>query len=148
MSGSRPTFRRPSRCFVQRGVRSHQQCPQNHKQRGRYLPVRHRPFPLRPQSKINDQIDRFIPRAQVDARYLDTPYYVIPRDQVGKEAFAVIRDATRSKDVVGMGRVVLARRKRPIIVEPMGNGIRGITLRRSRMSGTKPPTCQHSKCVT
>jgi DNA end-binding protein Ku len=83
-----------------------------------------------------------------DARYLDTPYYVIPRDQVGKEAFAVIRDATRSKDVVGMGRVVLARRERPIIVEPMGNGIRGITLRRSRMSGTKPPTCQHSKCVT
>ena len=74
--------------------------------------------------------------------------YVIPRDQVGEEAFAVIRDATRAKDVVGMGRVVLARRERPIIVEPMGNGIRGITLRHSRMSGTKPPTCQHSKCVT
>jgi Ku protein len=30
-----------------------------------------------------------------------------------------------------MGRVVLARRERPIIVEPMGNGIRGITLRYS-----------------
>jgi DNA end-binding protein Ku len=28
-----------------------------------------------------------------------------------------------------MGRIVLARRERPIIVEPMGNGIRGITLR-------------------
>ncbi|HTE91964.1 MAG TPA: Ku protein, partial [Bradyrhizobium sp.] len=27
--------------------------------------------------------------------------------------------------------VVLARRERPIIVEPMGNGIRGITLRYS-----------------
>jgi non-homologous end joining protein Ku len=77
------------------------------------------------------EIDRFIPRAQVDARYLDTPYYVIPRDEVGEEAFAVIRDAMRAKDVVGMGRVVLARRERPIIVEPMGNGIRGITLRYS-----------------
>jgi len=30
-----------------------------------------------------------------------------------------------------MGRVVLARRERPIIVEPMGNGMRGITLRYS-----------------
>jgi len=30
-----------------------------------------------------------------------------------------------------MGRVVLARRERPIIVEPMGNGIRGMTLRYS-----------------
>jgi DNA end-binding protein Ku len=69
--------------------------------------------------------------------------YVIPRDQVGKEAFAVIRDATRSKDVVGMGRVVLARRERPIIVEPMGNGIRGITLRRSiRDEATYLPTFQ------
>jgi Ku protein len=43
----------------------------------------------------------------------------------------VIRDAMRAKDVVGMGRVVLARRERPIIVEPIGNGIRGITLRYS-----------------
>src|SRR5262249_51916173 len=77
------------------------------------------------------QIDRFIPRAQIDARYLDTPYYVVPRDEVGQGAFAVIRDAMRGKDVVGMGRVVLARRERPIIVEPMGDGIRGITLRYS-----------------
>jgi DNA end-binding protein Ku len=77
------------------------------------------------------QIDCFIPHAQVDARYLDTPYYVVPRDEVGQEAFAVIRDAMRGKNVVGMGGVVLARRERPIIVEPMGNGIRGITLRYS-----------------
>jgi DNA end-binding protein Ku len=77
------------------------------------------------------EIDRFIPRAQVDPRYLDTPYYVVPREEVGEEAFAVIRDAMRAKDVVGMGRVVLARRERPIIVEPMGNGLRGITLRYS-----------------
>ena len=75
------------------------------------------------------EIDRFIPRAQVDARYLDTPYYVLPRDQIGEEAFAVIRDAMRRQDVVGMGRVVLARRERPIILEPMADGIRGTTLR-------------------
>ena len=75
------------------------------------------------------EIDRFIPRAQVDPRYLDTPYYAVPRDEIGEEAFAVIRDAMRSKDVVGMGRIVLARRERPIILEPMADGIRGITLR-------------------
>jgi Ku protein len=33
------------------------------------------------------------------------------------------------KGVVGMGRVVLANRERPIIVEPMGSGLFGITLR-------------------
>jgi len=77
------------------------------------------------------EIDRFIPRAQLDGRYFDTRYYVVPRDALGEEAFAVIRDAMRAKGVVGMGRVVLARRERPIIVEPMGNGMRGITLRYS-----------------
>ena len=89
------------------------------------------PAPTPIENNRTIEIDRFIPRAQVDARYLDTPYYVVPRDEVGEEAFAVIRDAMRAKDVVGMGRVVLARRERPIIVEPMGNGIWGITLRYS-----------------
>ena len=92
-------------------------------------PVIPAPTPIENNRTI--EIDRFIPRAQVDARYLDTPYYVVPRDQIAEEAFAVIRNAMRAKDVVGMGRVVLARRERPIIVEPMGNGIRGITLRYS-----------------
>ena len=34
-----------------------------------------------------------------------------------------------AKGLVGMGRVVLANRERPIIVEAMGIGLRGITLR-------------------
>jgi DNA end-binding protein Ku len=89
------------------------------------------PAPTPIENNRTIEIDRFIPREQVDARYLDTPYYVVPRDEISEEAFAVIRDAMRAKDVVGMGRVVLARRERPIIVEPMGNGIRGLTLRYS-----------------
>lgn len=87
------------------------------------------PIPRPIENNRTIEIDRFIPRAQVDARYLDTPYYVVPRDQIGEEAFAVIRDAMRRQDVVGMGRVVLARRERPIILEPMADGIRGTTLR-------------------
>jgi Ku protein len=74
-------------------------------------------------------IERFVPRDQIDPRYYDTPYYIAPRDEVGLEAFAVIRDAMRGKELVGMGRVVLAKRERPIIIEPMGDGLRGMTLR-------------------
>jgi non-homologous end joining protein Ku len=75
------------------------------------------------------EIERFVPRAQIDPRYHDTPYYIAPRDQVGQEAYAVIRDAMRGKEMVGMGRVILAKRERPIIVEPLGKGLRGMTLR-------------------
>jgi Ku protein len=54
---------------------------------------------------------------------------VTPRDPVGIEAYAVIRDAMKGKDMVGMGRVILSKRERPIIIEPDGAGIRGMTLR-------------------
>jgi DNA end-binding protein Ku len=74
-------------------------------------------------------LDRFVRRSDIDPRYLDAPYYVVPRDEVGQEAFAVIRDAIRGKEVVGMGRVVLARRERPFIVQAMGDGMLGFTLR-------------------
>src|SRR5947209_3331689 len=75
------------------------------------------------------ELDRFVQRGQIDAGYYDKPYYVVPRDEVGQETFAVIRDAMASKGLIGLGRVVLANRERPILVEPMGSGLRGITLR-------------------
>ena len=75
------------------------------------------------------ELDRFVQRGQIDAGYYDKPYYVVPRDEVGQETFAVIRDAMAAKGLVGLGRVVLANRERPIVDEPMGSGLRGITLR-------------------
>jgi DNA end-binding protein Ku len=74
-------------------------------------------------------MDRFVSLDEVDLRYLDTPYYITPRDELGVEAFAVIRDALARKAMAGMGRIVLARRERPFLVEAMGNGMRGFTLR-------------------
>jgi Ku protein len=87
------------------------------------------PPPIRVQNNRTIEIERFVRRVQIDPRYHDTPYYIAPRDEVGQEAFAVIRDAMRGKEMVGMGRVVLAKRERPIIVEPMGKGLCGMTLR-------------------
>lgn len=74
------------------------------------------------------ELDRFVPRDEVDLRYLLAPYYIVPRDETGLEAFAVIREAMASQDLVGMGRVMLTNRERPLIVEPMGLGLRGFTL--------------------
>ena len=39
------------------------------------------------------EIDLFVPRDQIDERYLDSPYYIAPTDKIGQEAFAVIREA-------------------------------------------------------
>jgi DNA end-binding protein Ku len=75
------------------------------------------------------EIDSFVPRAQIDERYLDSPYYIIPDDQVGQEAFAVIRDAMRGKGMVALARVVLAKRERVIMLQPWDKGLMGTTLR-------------------
>jgi DNA end-binding protein Ku len=75
------------------------------------------------------EIDSFVPREQIDARYLDSPYYITPNDQVGQEAFAVIREAMRDKAMVALGRVVLAKRELVIMLEPWDKGLMGTTLR-------------------
>jgi DNA end-binding protein Ku len=75
------------------------------------------------------EIDKFVPRKQLDERYYDSPYYVVPNDTVGQDAFAVIRDAMKGKGMVGLGRVVLSKRERPILLEPYGKGLRAMTLR-------------------
>jgi DNA end-binding protein Ku len=75
------------------------------------------------------ELYRFIPRAQIDPRYYSSPYYIAPRDEVGLEAFSVIRDAMERQALVGMGRIVLANRERPLFIEPMGLGLRAIVLR-------------------
>jgi DNA end-binding protein Ku len=74
-------------------------------------------------------ISSFVPRDEIDERYLDSPYYIAPNDQVGQDAFAVIREAMREKGVVALGRIVLAKREHVIMLQPWEKGLMGTTLR-------------------
>ena len=75
------------------------------------------------------EIDSLVPRSQIDERFLDSPYYIGPSDPVGQEAFAVIREAMRGKAMAALGRVVLAKRERVIMLQPWEKGLMGTTLR-------------------
>jgi DNA end-binding protein Ku len=68
-------------------------------------------------------IESFVPRAEIDERYMDSPYYLAPTDEVGQEAFIVIREAMREKKMVGIGRVVLYKRERILMIEPFDKGL-------------------------
>ena len=74
------------------------------------------------------EIDQFVPFAQIDKRYYDQPYYIVPNDEVGVEAFSVIREAMVGKGVVALARVVMNKRERVIALEPHGKGLIGTTL--------------------
>ena len=74
-------------------------------------------------------IDSFVKREDIDERYLDNPYYLAPNDKVAQEAFAVIRDAMDEKKMAGIGRIVLYRRERLLLLEPFEQGLLATTLR-------------------
>jgi Ku protein len=74
-------------------------------------------------------IDSFVPRDEIDKRYLNHPYYIVPDGKAGVDAFAVIRDAMKDKDRVALARIVLSNREHVMAVEPLGKGLLGTTLR-------------------
>ena len=48
-------------------------------------------------------IEKFVPLDEIDRRYFDRPYYIVPQGKAGDEAFAVIRDAMKDKGRVAPG---------------------------------------------
>jgi DNA end-binding protein Ku len=75
------------------------------------------------------EIDEFVPKTDIDSRYLIRPYYLVPDGKVGHDAFAVIRETIRSMNKVAIGRVVLTNREHIVALEPLGQGLMGTLLR-------------------
>ena len=75
------------------------------------------------------EIDEFVPKTDIDNRYLIRPYYLVPDGKVGHDAFAVIRETIRSMDKVAIGRIVLTNREHIIALEPLESGLMGTLLR-------------------
>jgi DNA end-binding protein Ku len=74
-------------------------------------------------------IETFVARDEVDEIYLDESFYIVPNDEVAYEAFAVIREAMKKKDMVGLGKVVMHRRERLLMLQARGKGIAATALR-------------------
>jgi DNA end-binding protein Ku len=75
------------------------------------------------------EIDEFVPKTDIDNRYLIRPYYLVPDGKVGHDAFAVIRETIRSMNKVAIGRLVLTNREHIIALEPLDKGLMGTLLR-------------------
>jgi DNA end-binding protein Ku len=74
-------------------------------------------------------IDKFVPEEDIDKRYYERPYYIVPEGRGGEEPFAVIRDAMKDKGRVALARIVFANREHIVAVEAWGKGMLGTTLR-------------------
>lgn len=74
-------------------------------------------------------IEEFVPVSAVDRIYLDESFYIVPQDDVAQEAFAVIREAMRKEELVGLARVVIYRREHLLLLQPRGKGLMATALR-------------------
>ena len=84
---------------------------------------------VRIESNHTIDIDSFVPKDEIDQRYLNHHYYIAPDGKAGVDAFAVIRDAMKDQDRVALARIVLTNREHVIAIEPFGKGLLGTTLR-------------------
>ena len=98
--------------------------------KGRYVQIDEKEFKaVELESTHTIDIDTFVPKEEIDERFIEKPYYLVPNDASGEEAFAVIRDAMRDKDKVALGRIVMAHREHVMAIQPFGKGLLGTTLR-------------------
>jgi len=99
-------------------------------QKGRYVEIEPEELDaVRIESSHTIDIDSFVPREEIDRRYLNHPYYIAPDGKAALDAFAVIRDAMKDQDRVALARIVLTNREHVMAIEPLGKGLLGTTLR-------------------
>ena len=81
-----------------------------------------------PVSDKTIRIETFIPCSEVDTVYFDKPYYLAPSSGVLGEPFALLREGMRRKKVAALGRAVLFRRVRTLLLRAEEAGLMAHTL--------------------
>jgi DNA end-binding protein Ku len=79
-------------------------------------------------SKVID-LEKFVPRSELDPVYFNNAYYLYPDGPIAVETLRLIGAAMAEAGVVGLGGLTLSRRERMVMVEPRGTGMALFTLR-------------------
>jgi DNA end-binding protein Ku len=81
-----------------------------------------------PDSDKTLKVEHFITCGQIDTTYFDKPYYLLPANDAGEEAFVLIREALRGKKAAAIAYTVLFRRLRPVLIRAHRKGLIATTL--------------------
>lgn len=72
-------------------------------------------------SKALDIMD-FVKEEEIDPRYFDTPYYLVPT-KGGEKAYALLREAIRSTGMVGVGKIIIRQKQHLAGVKTLGDAM-------------------------
>lgn len=68
------------------------------------------------------EIQDFAPEAQVDPRFFEKPYYLVPQSG-GEKAYALLREAMRNTGMLGIGTITLRKKQYLGSIKPIGEAI-------------------------
>jgi DNA end-binding protein Ku len=74
-----------------------------------------------PSSKAVEMMD-FVKSEEIDPRYFDTPYYLVPQ-KGGEKPYALLREALQNTDMVGIGKLTLRQKEHLVAVRPIGDAL-------------------------
>jgi DNA end-binding protein Ku len=75
------------------------------------------------QSKKTLDLQQFVDAEEIDPRYFERPYYVVPVDEHAIEGYLVIREALTKSGKLGVGQVTMSGREYLVAVGPLDKGI-------------------------
>ncbi len=75
------------------------------------------------QSKKTLELHQFVKAEEIDPRYFERSYYIVPTDEHSVEGYLVIRDALKKSGKLGVGQVTMSGREYLVAVGPVGNGL-------------------------
>lgn len=82
------------------------------------------------ETKSTIDLVQFVEQGEIDPRYFEKPYYVLPvDDDVAEQGFVVIREALRKAKRVALGQMAVRGRDYVVAIRPCGDGLLLETLR-------------------
>jgi len=84
---------------------------------------------LKPEAKQFVDLTTFVDEAEIDERYFEKPYYLLPDGEVADDAYAVIRDSLKAAKKVAVGQIIMSGRSHIVAIRPFGKGLLLNTLR-------------------
>jgi len=78
---------------------------------------------LRVESKRTLDLTQFIDAGEIDPRYFEKPYYLVPADEPAAEGYLVIREALAEMGKMGIGQITMGGREHIVAVGPVEKGL-------------------------
>lgn len=75
------------------------------------------------ESKKTLDLTQFVDVKDIDPRYFERPYYLVPQDDQAAEGYMVIREALTKMNKLGVGQVTMSGREYLVAVGPVDRGL-------------------------